>query len=173
MSALAWYVIQSKPHKENQVCAYLEAQDFEVFFPVLRVQPATARAAKIRPYFPRYMFVHTDLEEVGMSALQWLPGAIGLVHFDDYPATVPDPIIHQLRRRVEQIDAAGGLLFNDLKPGDPVRIMRGPLAGYDAIFDARLNGSERVQVLLSLLGRLVRVEVNANAIEKQRGSQIL
>lgn len=169
MGTLAWYVIQSKPHKENQVCAYLEAQDFEVFYPTLRVQPADARAARFRPYFPRYMFVHTDLDEVGVSALRWLPGAIGLVHFDDCPAAVPDMVVHQLQRRVATIEAAGGLIFDDLKPGDPVRITSGPLAGYDAIFDLRLNGSDRVQVLLSLLGRLVRMQINSGAIEKRRG----
>ncbi|WP_119071172.1 transcription termination/antitermination protein NusG [Aggregatilinea lenta] len=168
MGTLAWYVIQSKPHKENQVCAYLEAQDFEVFFPTFRVQQTGSRAAKPRPFFPRYMFVHTDLDEVGTSALQWLPGAIGLVQFDECPATVPDTVVHQLKQRVEAIDT-GGLIFEDLKPGDLVRIINGPLAGYDAIFDLRLNGSERVQVLLTLLGRLVRMQISANDIEKRRG----
>jgi transcription antitermination factor NusG len=32
----------------------------------------------------------------------------------------------------------------------------------------RLSGAERVQVLLQMLGRLVKVQVNASAIEKQR-----
>jgi len=32
----------------------------------------------------------------------------------------------------------------------------------------RLSGSERVQVLLQMLGRLVKVQVNAGAIEKRR-----
>lgn len=172
MGTLAWYVIQSKPHKENHVFAYLEAQDFEVFYPTLRVQVADARPAKRRPYFPRYMFVHTDLDEVGRSALQWLPGAIGLVQFDDYAATVPDVVVCQLKQRVETIEAAGGLIFDDLKAGDPVRIKSGPLAGYDAIFDLRLNGSDRVQVLLSLLGRLVRMQIDSGAIEKRRGYQM-
>jgi hypothetical protein len=41
------------------------------------------------------------------------------------------------------------------------------LAGYEAIFDLQLSGSERVQVLLEMLGRLVKVTVNTSAIEKR------
>jgi len=168
MGTAAWYVLHSKPHKEQQVNAYLRTQGFETFYPTLRVQPINPRASKIRPYFPRYLFVRADLDEVGISALQWVPGAIGLVEFDGYVAPVPDSVVHELKRRVAAIEAAGGLTFDGLQPGDPVRITHGPFAGYEAIFDMRLSGSERVQVLLQMLGRLVKVQVNAGAIEKRR-----
>jgi transcription elongation factor/antiterminator RfaH len=162
----AWYVLQSKPHKENHLYAYMESQGFEVFYPTIRVQPVNPRSSKIRPYFPRYMFVHVDLEAVGISALQWVPGAIGLVQFEGYAVPVPPHIIHELKRRVADIEVAGGIQLEGLKQGDPVRITHGPLAGYEAIFDLRLSGSARVQVLLEMLGRLVKVKVNAGAIEK-------
>jgi transcription elongation factor/antiterminator RfaH len=164
----AWYVLQSKPHKENQLSAYMESQGFEVFYPTIRVQPVNPRSSKIRPYFPGYLFVHADLEAVGISALQWVPGAVGLVQFVDHVAPVPDYIIHELKRRVADIEAAGGRQLEGLKQGDPVRITHGPWAGCEAIFDLRLSGSARVQVLLEMLGRLVKVEVNEDAIEKQQ-----
>ncbi len=164
----AWYVLQSKPNKENQLYAYVESQGFEVFYPTIRVQPVNPRSSKIRPYFPRYMFVHVDLVAVGISALQWVPGAIGLVQFRGYAAPVPDHVIHELKRRAADIEAAGGIQLEGLKQGDPVRITHGPLAGYEALFDLRLSGSQRVQVLLEMLGRLVKVKVSAGAIEKRR-----
>jgi transcription elongation factor/antiterminator RfaH len=164
----AWYVLQSKPNKENQLYACVESQGFEVFYPTIRVQPVNPRSSKIRPYFPRYMFVHVDLEAVGISALQWVPGAIGLVQFEGYAAPVPDHVIHELKRRIADIEAAGGIQLEGLKQGDPVKITHGPLAGYEAIFDLRLSGSARVQVLLEMLGRLVKVKVNASVIEKRR-----
>lgn len=168
MSASAWYVIQSKPRKESQVSAYLRSQGLEVFYPTVRVQPVNPRASTIRPLFPRYLFVQADLDQVGLSALQWVPGAIGLVEFDGYAAPVQDAVIQTIRRRVQDIRAAGGPTFDGLKPGDPVRIAAGPLAGYEAIFDLRLSGSERVQVLLQMLGQQRRVTVNANTIERIR-----
>jgi transcription elongation factor/antiterminator RfaH len=168
MSTTAWYVLHSKPHKENQIDSYLQSQKLETFYPTLRVQPVNPRASKIRPYFPGYLFVRADLETVGVSALKWIPGAVGLVSFAGQPGTVPDYIIRELRQRIAEIEAAGGLTLDGLKQGDPVRITHGPFAGYEAIFDMRLSGAERVQVLLQMLGRLVKVQVNASAIEKQR-----
>jgi transcriptional antiterminator RfaH len=167
MSAAEWYVLHCKPQKENQVYAYLEAQSFEVFYPTIRVQPVNPRSSKVRPYFPRYMFVHTDLNEVGMSALNWIPNAIGLVRFDQNAVPVPDNVIYELRRQISKINAAGGLTCDHLKQGDRVRIVRGPLAGYEAIFDLRLSDKERVQVLLNMLGRLVKVQISANVIERK------
>ena len=166
MSAQPWYVLQSKPRQESQVSAYLRSQGLEVFYPTVRVQPVNPRASTLRPLFPRYLFVQADLSEVGVSALQWVPGAIGLVMFDGVAAPVQDAVVQAIRQRVQEIRGAGGLAFDGLKQGDPVRITQGPLKGYEAIFDLRLSGSERIQVLLEMLGREVRVAVNANAIER-------
>lgn len=168
MSARSWYVMQSKPRQENQLCAYLRSQGLEVYYPALRVTPVNPRASKVRPFFPRYLFVHTDLAEVGLSALQWAPHAIGIVQFDGYPAPVPDAVISELKRRVSAVQNAGGPTFDGLQPGDRVRIAHGPLAGYEALFDMRLSGSERVQVLLEMLGRQVRLQLESNAIERIR-----
>jgi len=55
-----------------------------------------------------------------------------------------------------------------LKAGDPIRIQDGPFRGYEAIFDARLPGTERVRVLLEFLGnqRKVAVELSASQIQQ-------
>jgi transcriptional antiterminator RfaH len=66
---------------------------------------------------------------------------------------VPENLINAIRRRVGEIEAAGGETLAGLKYGDPVVIREGPFAGYQAIFDARLSGDDRVRVLLSLLSR--------------------
>lgn len=168
MSASAWYVIQSKPRRENQVSAYLTSQGVEVFYPAVRLKPANPRASSIRPLFPRYLFVRADLGRVGLSALQWVPGAIGLVSFDGAPAPVQDAVVRAIRRRVQAIHEAGGPALDGLKAGDPVRITRGPLKGYEALFDLRLSGSERVQVLLEMLGRQTRATVDGSALERIR-----
>ena len=163
----AWYVIHTKPKKENHVSAYLESQGLEVFYPSIKVKPVNPRSSKIRPYFPGYTFVHADLEEIGIASLKWIPHAIGLVQFDGDASPIPDHVIYELKKRIEEIRDAGDLRLDILKRGDPVTIMDGPLAGYEAIFDMRLSGSERAQVLLEMLGRLVKAQVDAGAIEKK------
>lgn len=167
-----WYVIRSKPRRERFVHDQLSGQGLEVFFPAVRVHPVNPRAARERAYFPSYLFVHLDLAAVGVNRLRWLPAAVGLLEFGGEPAIVPELLVDQLKRRVASIQAAGGLVFADLKPGDPVKITSGPFAGYDAIFDLRLKSADRVRVLLDLLRRQVPLELDAGSIRKARASEV-
>lgn len=165
---LNWYALRSKPRKEDVVWRQLHTQGIEVYYPMLRVKPVNPRSKKVRPYFPGYMFVRTEIETVGLSTFQWMPFAMGLVCFGDEPATVPENLVYAIRKRVDEIAAAGGELFDGLQPGDTVLIGDGPFAGYEAIFDTRLPGSERVRVLLQLLNnqRQVPVELESNKIQR-------
>ncbi len=167
--ALKWYALRSKPRKEEILWRQLRAREIEVFFPRMKVQPVNPRARKLLPYFPGYMFVKTDLEDVGLSTFQWMPHAIGLVTYGGDPAPVPEALIFAIQRRVEEIAAAGGELFDGLKKGDAVLIQGGPFEGYEAIFDTRVEGQERVRVLLKLLSdRSLPLELDAAQIEKKK-----
>ena len=148
-----WYALRIKSRKERTVFERLESKDIEVYFPVMRVKPKNPRAAKTKPYFPGYMFINVDLEQVGANTLNWMPGTLGLVSFDDNPASVPENLILELKERLAEIEAQGGLELDGLKKGDRVRIIEGPFAGYEAIFDMRLPGKDRIQVLLAFLSQ--------------------
>jgi transcription elongation factor/antiterminator RfaH len=165
-----WYALRVKPHKEGTVYRQLQQQDaVELYYPSVRVHPKNPRAAKERPFFPGYMFVRADLSHLGANLFNWTPGTHGLVTFGDEPAIVPEHLIHEVKRRVAQIEAAGGLLFDNLQKGDRVRIVSGPFEGYEAIFDMRLPGRERVQVLLAFLSKHPQpVKLPASNIEKAR-----
>jgi transcriptional antiterminator RfaH len=98
-----------------------------------------------------------------------MPFARGMVSFDAEPAPVPDPLIQAIRRRVEEVNQAGGELFSGLHKGDAIFIQEGPFAGYEAIFDVRLPGRERVRVLIKLLSeRQVPVELQAGQIRQKK-----
>lgn len=172
LAAQHWYVVRSKPRRERFVTEQLSGQGLEVFFPAVRVHPVNPRSARERAYFPSYLFVHVDLAAIGVNRLRWLPAAIGLLEFGGEPAVVPDTLIAQLKRRVASIQAAGGVIFADLKPGDVVKITSGPFAGYEAIFDLRLKGAERVRVLLDLLRRQIPLELDSGSIRKARDREL-
>ena len=164
-----WYALHVKPHKERPVHNLLKSNEVEVFYPYLKVKPVNPRSKKERPFFPGYMFVRVDLEEEGHNALRWTEGTYGLVTFGDEPVAVPENLINELKHRMKAIEEVGGLVFEDLKEGDRVRITKGPFEGYDAIFDTRLSGKDRVQVLLAYLNdRPIRVQLDASEIEKVR-----
>ncbi|MFN2196696.1 MAG: transcription termination/antitermination protein NusG [Anaerolineales bacterium] len=164
-----WYAIRSKPRKEDIVWQQLRSRELEVFYPRVRVHPVNPRSKKVKPYFPGYMFVKADLDELGMSTFQWMPHTLGLVSFGGEPAYVPEELLTAIRKRIEEINAAGGELFDDLKQGDAVLIQAGPFKGYEAIFDTRLPGTERVRVLLKFLSdRKVRIELDASNIKQNK-----
>ena len=165
--AVNWYVMQSKPNREEALYSELIARDIEVFFPRIRVNPVNPRARKIKAYFPGYMFVKIDLEKVGLSFLQYMPFAKGMVSFEREPATVPEGLLQAIRHRLEDVNRVGGEEFAELEKGTRVYIHDGPFAGYEAIFDLRLPGTQRVRVLIELLSRrYMPVELQVGTLRK-------
>lgn len=158
-----WYAVFSKPLKESYVVHYLMGKGIEVYYPMVRV-----RKSEYKSFFPRYLFVHTDLQAIGTSALKWIPGSVGLVAFDGIPAVVPQHFIEALRHKLKDFNASDSHRLKDLKQGDHVVIIDGPFAGYEAVFDMRLSASDRVQVLLHWLGREMKTSLSVNAIERSR-----
>jgi transcriptional antiterminator RfaH len=96
-----------------------------------------------------------------------MPFSSGFIAFDNTPAVVPDTLIQAIRRHVDEINAAGGEQLAGIQTGDVVQIQGGPFDGYEAIFDVRLPGSERVRVLLKLLqARQVSLDLPASQIQR-------
>lgn len=165
---MPWYVIQSKARKEGLLCEQLRLRGVETYYPRIRVRTVNPRAQKTKSYFPGYLFVQIDLKQTDLASFRWLPGTVGLVSFQGEPADVPDSMVRAIQKRVDEINAAGGEHLEGLTPGDTVTILNGPFTGWEAIFDRRLSGSDRVRVLLSLLkGRQVPVDLPAGQIERK------
>lgn len=168
---ISWHVMRSKPNREEFLARELESRDVEYFYPRLRANPVNPRARRFKPYFPGYLFIHVDLEKVNISTLERIPGAANLVSFGGEFSYVPENIIHAIRRKVEDINLSGGEQAVHMKPGDRVEIERGPFAGYTAILDATLLGSERVRVLLQMLERReLPVEMPVNYVRVNRSA---
>ena len=79
------------------------------------------------------------------------------------PVPVPDAVIQTIRDRM------WGLGF--VRPGqrfsigDRVRFRTGPMSGLEAILDHPSSRAGRVEVLLALLGNMVRVEADELDLE--------
>ncbi|MGB9799375.1 MAG: transcription termination/antitermination protein NusG [Thermanaerothrix sp.] len=170
--SLRWYAIHSHPHREESLARYMTEKGLEVFYPHLKVKPVNPRARRIRAYFPGYVFVRADLEQTGASLFQWMPFATGLVAFGGEPAIVPDALITALQNHLERLNQmAAQSPADQFQKGERVEIESGPFAGYEAIFDTRLPGRERVRVLLKFLGeRRVPLELDSRQVRKPPAS---
>ncbi len=167
-----WHLIFTKPQKETQVNRLIQNRDLETFFPAVQINRGYGRGMKVQPFFPHYLFFRADLTQENTTGLQWLPGVRSLVSFGGRPAIVPDQIVAALRQQFEvkfaQTLHPAELLY---KPGDEVRIVNGPFKGLEAIFQKGLNGTDRVQILLNLLGRWNETHVNLSDLGSVSGRQ--
>ncbi|HEY7556792.1 MAG TPA: transcription termination/antitermination NusG family protein [Candidatus Binatia bacterium] len=162
---LRWYAIRSKPNREKEVQKRLRDLGIEVFLPWMRARRRRRGRHQwvLVPLFPGYLFSFLDLVVSGKTA-RYVPGVRDFLKFGSHVAEVSQQIIDELRER-----CPGGVAEIDplrLAPGEIVRIQEGPFAGVEAIFQRALKDSERVAVLLEILGRQTKLELPAEAIEK-------
>jgi transcription antitermination factor NusG len=166
---LNWYALHSHPHKEELLWNQLELRRLVSYYPRLQIKPVNPRSRAIRPYFPGYLFIQTDLETTGASLFQWMPYTTGLVSFGGEPSIIPDAFINLLHQRIGDVSRANPGVSNNYQPGETVVIQDGVFAGYEAIFDLRLPGRERVRVLLKMLNRRqVPVELNSTNLRRKK-----
>lgn len=157
-----WHALFTKPRMERHVAETLSARDVDVFLPMLWYHGKRGDWLA-KPFFPRYLFALLDWEDSGLRSVQWTPGLTRVVTFDGRPAIMPEEKLAYLRRRLDRLD---GDAFLSLKPGDRVRVTRGPFADVEAVFAGRLNGEQRVALLMNILGRDTRVIVDAEDVER-------
>jgi len=160
---LSWYTLRTKPKKEATVADWLHGLHLEVFLPWLRCRRrvGTRHQWVLTPLFPGYLFCRLDLILSGKAA-RYSPGVQDFVKFGARFAEMGEDILQDLRERcpngVAQVEPR---LY---RSGETVMVKEGPFAGLEAIFESDMKGSERVAVLLDLLGRRTRLVLSSDMI---------
>lgn len=160
-----WYTLHTKPNAEYQIVTTLQQRGIQTYLPEIEI-PKARNGRKKKPFFPCYLFGKVDLEIVGFSQVQWIPGLRRIVSFGDQPVPMPNAVIDMIRRKLGGIETADGWPTHTFRPGDTVRITDGPFRNMLAIFDRSTTSSERVQVLLSILGHASRVQLSVANLKK-------
>lgn len=163
---IAWYAVHTRPQAEAKALENLLRQGYEAYLPRYRteIRHARRRQTVLRPLFPRYLFAGIDRE-----AMRWRPilstvGVSDLVRSGDEPLPVACEIVEALRAQ-EGAGTFDSLARQRLPPvGELVRISAG--AFEDMIGRLiELREQDRVVVLLDLLGRKVRAQIEAVSVE--------
>jgi transcriptional antiterminator RfaH len=159
-----WYVIHCKHLFERRAALALEELfGVATYLPELR---STIRGhTQTTPYFPGYLFARVDLEEVAPNRINSAPGVVRLVAFDNQPQPIPAPAIQLIEQRLSELNAQGGMLAHSFRPGDTVRLKRGPLQGLEAVFVGPMKPIERVRILIDFLGQQREAEVDVVCLE--------
>lgn len=157
-----WIVIRIKPNAEQRARRNIEQQGAECYLP--RAMMRSPRTRQLRPefLFPGYGFVRHP--EGRWTFLRGTFGVLEVMVVDSTrPALVPDVEILRLRAR-EGSDGLIRLEAREFTKGERVRVERGNIC-LDAIVDGTA-ARDRVFVLMSMLGGLVRTEVDVKDISR-------
>ncbi len=160
-----WLAVCCKPRQELVAQENLIRQDFNAYLPRIQVQ-RRRRGQWVNvaeALFPRYLFIQVDPDRDSVAPVRSTRGVTGLVSFGGQLAVVADEVINAILQREDQNSG----LHQDSRPlfppGEPVKLVEGPLAGMKGIFDQE-DGEVRATVLLELLGKTNKVKVNRNWI---------
>lgn len=162
----AWYLIYTKPREEEVAKTNLERQGYTIYLPLAYQYRRRhhRREQVVAPLFPRYLFIELTQYLDNWAPIRSTLGVSTLVRFGMEPAVVPGDLVEALKARVGPegvIDLTATVGF---KPGSRVRIAEGGMTGYEGIFLAT-SSHDRVIILLDIVGKQVRVQVDAAHLE--------
>ncbi len=162
-----WYALHTKPYSERKVAVRLDRHDIETYVPETKSDAKRANGRRI-PFFPGYMFINLDMQEANPSRWRYTPGVRYIVSYGDKPIAVSEELIRTIQKQLaalrEQHDE--GSRPAKFKPGDRVRVTKGPLQDMVAIFDGPTEPAERVRILLEVMSRYRRIRISQDALEK-------
>ena len=160
-----WYVVQTQVNREAKAAQNLLRQGYDIYLPRYLKRRRHARKVDFtaKPLFPRYMFVAIDIATQRWRSIQSTFGVSRLVSNGDDPAMVPEGVVHALKAREDD----KGFVRLDVKPsfvaGDKVRVLAGAFMDSAGLFNG-LADHDRVSILLDMLGRKVRVLLDADMV---------
>ncbi len=152
-----WYVVYSKPRKEELAQFHLSSKGLEVFLPRLLLPESARKRKRIVPLFPNYLFVRIRIFSEEYVYVKWSPGVKRFVTFNGTPAPLDEKIVAFL---MQQADPMGVITArSNLKIGQEVQITDGPFDGLIGIIQEPPNAKGRVKIILKLLNRETKVDV--------------
>jgi transcriptional antiterminator RfaH len=167
LSSENWFCLHTKPGREAVVLAHLQdAIGVEPYLPRLRQQKRIRRVLRsvVRPLFPRYLFCRFN-PALHYRMVRHTPEVVDVVHFGERPAIVPDNVVHEIK------SWAGDVLdvppFDDnLRTGDEVSIVDGPMQGLRAVILHANDDQQRVALLMSCLQYQAQVMISRTELER-------
>ncbi len=164
MTSMSWFVVRTQSRAEAKAMQHLANQGFTTYLPRYRrrVRHARRDGMVLRPLFPGYLFVHLDPGQCRWRSINGTVGVYDILCSGDAPLPVADRIIDEIKSREDE-GGAIKVAAPAFSHGQVVRLLEGPLAAVDGLFE-ETRDEKRVILLLSLLGRKVRAQVPAVAV---------
>ena len=144
----------------------LQQQNFSAYLPLLESRKRQRGAYRLvtEPFFPRYLFVQFDEAVDNWGLIRSTRGVAHLVRFGTELARVPDEFITLLRER-EDHSALTEDKADLFQQGEAVKILTGPFAGMEAVYQAKKSG-ERAIIMLQIANKYTQMKLSEHELGK-------
>ena len=162
--SLNWFLIQAKARQESFAELNLQRLGVETFFPCFSQTRNRCRnqEAKKSALFPGYLFVRMDIS-TEFRKVTYAHGVLGVVKFGSAPALVVDDVIYSIKARQSNQLVDPSPTYS-CKSGETVGITKGPMRGFQALFERKLNGTQRVALLLKTIAYQGRIVIDRDCL---------
>ncbi|MEI6079658.1 MAG: transcription termination/antitermination NusG family protein [bacterium] len=146
-----WFVLMTKPGRQDEVALRLKEAGFAVFNPKLNQYSKKRSKYIVQPLFPLYLFARLNIEK-DFKMINYTRGVLRILGIGRTPHPINENIISVLINRCgsgELVKAKHDL--EDIKTGDKVQIANGPLEGIEAIVSGVYGEKQRIEILLDLM----------------------
>ena len=165
-----WYCLSVRTGSEFTVEKYLYEENVEALVPTFMTAQKYSRGRMIepqkRPVMPGYVLVQCVASAHAFLALRRVKNVLGIIGGTERPFKIPLKNIVRFRERAK----AGGY---DHRPvmakyhvGQPVKVVDGPFASFDAEVTAVDGEKHRVTVEVEIFGRKTPLELDVAQIEE-------
>ena len=167
-----WYVVSTYSGYENAVAAAImkaaenrRMQDLihEVSIPLEKVTEITEKGPKEveRKVFPGYVLVKMIMTDDSWHLVHAVRGATGFVGTDGKAVPLSDEEIIALGVERREIKVGYDI-------GDTVKVIDGPLSGFNGTVDELEITKNRVRVVVSMFGRETPIDLELDQVEPQK-----
>ena len=161
----SWYVFYTAPRAEKVIKQELEFIGYEVFLPItktLRIWKNRQKKMVDKVLLPSYIFVHT--EESYLQQICQTPKIMTYIHCGGKPSKINFKCIEGIKR-ILNLDQEVSV-ESDFNVGENVRVIYGPLAGYEGIL-VKQKSKTRFGIQLKEINQTVFIDICVAFIEKK------
>src|SRR5262245_6447634 len=160
-----WYAIKTKAWQEELAEANLRMIGLDTFNPRLKQKACLfgSRVAVVRPLFPSYIFAKFDVA-LSQRHVRYTIGVQHIIGFGEGPTPVGEDIIALIKQRIGPDGCVK--LEKQLRQGEAIEIVNGPLAGLVGMMEEEISSSERVVVLLSAISYQARALIDIEDVQR-------
>lgn len=162
-----WHALYVRSRAEKKVLSQLEDNGFQAYLPLItQVKKWSDRKKKVEePLFKSYVFVYSN-EKEHIPILN-IYGVIKFVTFEKKAVVVPENQILAIKKFVNEYESGEEYKMQnnaDLKEGQMVRIINGPMKGLVGRLDT-IRNKRHLIVFIEVVGQYIPVHLPRAKVE--------